>query len=57
MAFLKKEKSSHYLTGKEIRAIDKANAREMKRLDREQHKKLPEKAFTIPRVATAFNEW
>ena len=43
---LKKEKSSHYLTGKEIRAIAKANAREMKRLDKEQHKKLPEEAFT-----------
>ena len=47
MAFLKKtEKSSHYLTGREIRAIAKANAKEMKRLDKAQHRRLPEAEFT-----------
>ena len=41
-----KEKSTkNYLTGKEIRAIAKANAKEMKRLEAYKHRKAPESEF------------
>ena len=35
----------HYLTGKEIRAITKANAKEMKRLEAYKNRKCPESEF------------
>lgn len=37
--------SNHYLTGKEIRAIAKANAAEMRRLEKEKHRRVPESEF------------
>ncbi len=40
-----KEKK-HYLSGKEIRAIAKANQKEMRRLEKAKRAKLPESAFT-----------
>ncbi len=36
----------HYLTGKEIRAIAKANNAEMRRLEKAKNKKLPPSAYT-----------
>lgn len=42
----KTKKSANYLSGKEIRAIAKANQAEMKRLEKAKNKKLPESAFT-----------
>lgn len=40
-----KKKNSHYLTGKEIRAIAKANAKEMKALEKKKYRKVPESAY------------
>lgn len=40
-----KKNNSHYLTGKEIRAIAKANAREMKALEKKKYRKVPESAY------------
>ncbi len=37
--------SNHYLTGKEIRAIAKANAAEMRRLEKEKNRKKPESEY------------
>ncbi len=37
--------SSHYLTGKEIREIAKANAKEMRRLEKQKNKKVPESEY------------
>ena len=43
----KSEKASRgYLTGREIRAIAKANAKEIKRLEAYKHRKAPESEFT-----------
>ena len=41
----KTEKKSHYLSGKEIRAIAKANAKEMKRLEDYKYRKAEEAEF------------
>ena len=41
----KTENKSHYLSGKEIRAIAKANAKEMKRLEDYKYRKAEEKEF------------
>ena len=40
-----KTENSHYLSGKEIRAIAKANAKEMKRLEAYKYRKAPESEF------------
>lgn len=53
LKFLKKKKdgqnntkeNSHYLSGKEVREIAKANAKEMRRLEKAKRKKLPESAY------------
>lgn len=37
--------TNHYLTGKEIRAIAKANAQEMRRLEKEKNRKKPESEY------------
>ncbi len=37
--------TNHYLTGKEIRAIAKANANEMRRLEKAKRRKVPESEF------------
>lgn len=37
--------SSHYLTGKEIREIAKANAKEMRRLEKQKNRKVPESEY------------
>ena len=37
--------SNHYLTGKEIRAIAKANAQEMRRLEKEKNRRAPESEY------------
>ncbi len=39
------EIKKHYLTGKEIKEIAKANAKEMRRLEKAKNQKLPESAF------------
>ena len=44
---MSKEKTSkNYLSGREIKAIAKANAKEMKRLEAYKHRKAPESEFT-----------
>ena len=35
----------HYLSGKEVRAIAKANAKEMRRLEKEKNRKRPETEY------------
>lgn len=40
-----KKSSAHYLSGKEVRQIAKANAKEMRRLEKEKSRKLPESAY------------
>ena len=40
------KKSSNYLTGKEIRVIAKANAKEMRRLEKEKNRKKTEAEYT-----------
>ena len=53
LKFLKKDKENvaattskkHYLTGKEVREIAKANAKEMRRLEQAKKRKLPEAAY------------
>ena len=40
-----KKKNGHYLTGKEIRAIAKANAKVMKSLEKKKYRKVPESAY------------
>ena len=37
--------SKHYLTGKEARAIAKANNKEMRRLEKAKRRKLPPSAY------------
>ena len=39
-------KNSHYLSGREIRAISKANAKVMKRLEKYKYRKAPESEYT-----------
>ena len=39
-----KKKNGHYLTGKEIRAIAKANSKVMKSLEKKKYRKVPESA-------------
>lgn len=41
----KSEAKSHYLTGKEVREIAKANAKEMRRLEKEKRRKVPQEEF------------
>jgi len=43
-----KEESAdkHYLSGKEVRAIAKANSKEMRRLEKEKNRKVPESEYT-----------
>ena len=41
----KKTSSAHYLTGKEIRAIAKSNAKIMMALEKKKHRKAPESEF------------
>ncbi len=36
----------HYLTGKEVKEIAKANSKEMRRLEKEKNRKLPESEYT-----------
>ena len=49
LKFLKKDgeekKNSHYLSGSEIKAIAKANAKEMRRLEKEKRRKKPESEY------------
>ena len=42
----KKPSSAHYLTGKEIRVIAKANAKEMRRLEKEKNRKADPSEYT-----------
>lgn len=42
----KPSSKKHYLSGKEVRAIAKANAKEMRRLEKAKRVDLPESAFT-----------
>ena len=42
----KTSSKKHYLSGKEVRAIAKANAKEMRRLEKAKRVDLPESAFT-----------
>ena len=42
----KTSSKKHYLSGKEVRAIAKANAKEMRRLEKAKRLDLPESAFT-----------
>ena len=37
--------SKHYLTGKEIRAIAKANSKEMRRLEKYKNRRAPESEY------------
>ena len=41
----KKNEDKHYLSGKEVRAIAKANAKEMRRLEKAKNKKVPEEYY------------
>lgn len=43
---VKTSASGHYLTGKEVRAIAKANNKEMRRLEKAKRRKLPVSAYT-----------
>ena len=45
MAFQKKNKDKHYLSGKEVRAIAKANAKVMLALEKRKHRKAEESEF------------
>ena len=40
-----KKTNGHYLSGKEIRAIAKANAKVMKALEKKKYRKVPESAY------------
>ncbi|MCQ2398970.1 MAG: ABC transporter ATP-binding protein [Clostridia bacterium] len=40
-----KKSDKHYLTGKEIREISKANAKEMRRLEKEKNRRKPESEY------------
>ena len=42
----KTTETKHYLTGKEVRAIVKANSKEMKRLEKYKNRRAPESAHT-----------
>ena len=42
---VQKSGDNHYLSGKEVRAIAKANAQEMRRLEKEKRRKKPESEF------------
>ena len=41
-----KKSNKHYLTGKEVREIAKANAKEMRRLEKEKHRKKHQSEYT-----------
>lgn len=41
----KKNEDKHYLSGREVRAIAKANAKEMRRLEKAKNKKVPEEYY------------
>ena len=40
-----KKTNGHYLSGKEIRAIAKANAKVMKALEKKKYRKVPESTY------------
>ena len=42
----KRSSGTHYLTGKEVREIAKANQQEMRRLEKEKERKVPPSAYT-----------
>ena len=42
----KRSSGTHYLTGKEVREIAKANQQEMRRLEKEKKRKVPPSAYT-----------
>ena len=42
-----KTSDKHYLTGKEVREIAKANAKEMRRLEKEKNRKKAESEYTV----------
>ena len=43
---MEEKKNNHYLSGKEVRAIAKANAKEMRRLEKEKTRKCPKSEYT-----------
>lgn len=43
---MEEKKNNHYLSGKEVRAIAKANAKEMRRLEKEKNRKCPKSEYT-----------
>ncbi len=43
---MEEKKNKHYLSGKEVRAIAKANAKEMRRLEKEKNRKCPKSEYT-----------
>ena len=43
---MEEKKNNHYLSGKEVRAIAKANAKEMRRLEKEKNRKCPKSDYT-----------
>ena len=58
-----KTENKHYLSGKEIRAIAKANAKEMNRLEKKKYRKADESEFVTEMKDPAnilqnyFNVW
>ena len=42
----KKSSDKHYLTGKEVREIARANAKEMRRLEKAKNRKVPQSEYT-----------
>ena len=43
---MEEKKNKHYLSGKEVRAIAKANAKEMRRLEKAKNRKCPKSEYT-----------
>ena len=43
---MEEKKNNHYLSGKEVRAIAKANAKEMRRLEKEKNRKCSKSEYT-----------
>ncbi len=43
---MEEKKNKHYLSGKEVRAIAKANAKEMRRLEKTKNRKCPKSEYT-----------
>ncbi len=43
---MEEKKNNHYLSGKEVRAIAKANSKEMRRLEKEKNRKCPKSEYT-----------